>query len=219
MKDLAYHLYWQRKRLLSNSIPHFPLLRWWPTDNLCEIEQVYFQAIQSARCVLDVGAGDLRLMKKFRAAGYQGEYHTQDIGNEYTYTYRDLSEIKIKYDAILCLDVIEHLNLNDGLTLVQQLSTLLTLGGTLILQTPNARCIRNPMGWDITHLHIYNLPDLWSFIQVLGFEANGYRVVFTRDASQWRQRSPCELLRRFVITRVLGADYADNIAVIAKKLL
>jgi len=47
--------------------------------------------------VLDVGAGDLRVMRKMVAAGYQGEYHTLDIGHEHPYDYQDLSEVHRSY--------------------------------------------------------------------------------------------------------------------------
>ena len=82
---LAYATYWERKRLLSGPVPTFPLRRWWATDGLCDVEQAYWDAIRPAARLLDVGAGDLRVMKKFRAAGFAGEYHTQDIGAEFAY--------------------------------------------------------------------------------------------------------------------------------------
>src|SRR5689334_7316124 len=102
----AYRTFWQRKEMLRRSFPGFPLRRWWETDGLCEIERVYFDAVRNASSVLDVGAGDLRIMRKFQEAGFAGEYHTQDIGGEGQYTYRDLAQVTRRYGAILCLDVL-----------------------------------------------------------------------------------------------------------------
>ena len=102
-------------------MPHFPLRRWWATDGLCDIERVYFAAIKDATSLLDVGAGDLRVRDKFLAEGYAGTYHTQDIGREFEYTYRSLYEVQEKYDAVLCFDVLEHLPLEDGLSLLDRL--------------------------------------------------------------------------------------------------
>jgi hypothetical protein len=183
---------------------------------LCDIEQVYFDAIKPAARLLDVGAGDLRVQRKFVDAGFRGEYHTQDIGTEFRHTYTDLAQVTSLYDAILCLDVIEHLPLEPGLGLIVRLAELLAPGGVLIVQTPNARCVRYPLSWDMTHLHVYNLPDLWAFCRTLGLEAEGYRVVFTDGPRAPLLGRATGLVGR-ILTRLLGCDYADNIALLAHK--
>lgn len=211
----AYRDYWRRRELLQTSTPTFPLRRWWPTDRLCEIESVYFEAVRDAASILDIGAGDLRMQEKFRAEGFKGDYDTQDIGREFSYTYEHLEEIKRKYDAVLCLDVIEHLPLNDGLSLLDKLMRLLEPGGILVVQTPNARCIRSPLSWDVTHVHLYNLGDLWAYLTAAGLDTVGYRVVFSEvrlTAGSWLRRT----LGAFVTTRLLGSDYADNVVVIGR---
>jgi hypothetical protein len=214
--NFAYQRYWQRKRLLSKAVPHFPVCRWWDGEELCEIEEIYFKEIRGAASLLDVGAGDLRVMGKLKKAGYTGEYHTQDISEEYSHTYRTLSEVKRAYGAILCLDVIEHLPLEEGLGLVNTLIGMLDENGVLIVQTPNARCANNPLSWDMTHLHLYNINDLWAYLATAGLEVHGYRVVFHQKA-----RSPLAHLRSFlsriVTTQCLGMDYAHNIALIARR--
>jgi hypothetical protein len=212
----AYGKYWERKRLLAGGVPSFPVLRWWETDELSEVERVCFDAVKDAKSLLDVGAGDLHIKRKFEAAGFGAEYHTQDIGPEYPHTYRDLTQVTRQYDAILCLDVIEHLQLDRGLELLDRLVELLAPGGVLVVQTPNGRCIRSPFGWDMTHLHIYNLDDLWAYITAAGLETKGYRVVFGPA-----RRSPLQWLRfalgAITASRLLGADYADNVVVIGRK--
>lgn len=216
MSDPAYRNYWERKRLRAGPLPHFARRWWWDSEGLCDIERVYFSAIEHAATVLDVGAGDLRVRDKLVAAGYAGTYHTQDIGGEFRHTYADLAEVDRAYDAILCLDVIEHLILSDGLSMLERLVALLAPGGTLVVQTPNARCVRQPLSWDMTHLHCYNLEDLWAWFTARGLQATGYRVVFVpaRRPLWWRVRHTASA---FVITRLLGADYADNIALVVRK--
>lgn len=215
MSHVAYLNYWKRKQLQA-SAPHFPVRRWWKTDGLCDVERVYFDALRGAASVLDVGAGDLRIRDKFVAAGYRGTYHTQDVGTEFEYTYRSLDEVTTRYDAVVCFDVLEHLRLEDGLALFLRLVELLNPGGVLLLQTPNARCVRFPMGWDMTHLHVYNVGDLWAFATALGLSADGYRVWFAPP-----RFSPLGWVRatvgRAVVTRVLDCDYADNIALVVRK--
>ena len=156
-------------------------------------------------------------MLKFQQASYSGKYHTQDIGEEFTYTYKSLDEIKHKYAVILCLDVIEHLQLLEGLTLIHRLVNLLETGGIIVIQTPNARCIRNPLSWDMTHLHCYNINDLWSYLTCMELQVEGYRVVFGAKKRSWTQQIS-NLLSSYIITRFMGLDYADNIVLIATKL-
>jgi hypothetical protein len=214
--SVAYQRYWQRKQILSQTMPHFPVCRWWDGNELCEIERIYFKEVLGAPSLLDVGAGDLRFMRRLQKAGFQGEYHTQDISDEHSYTYRSLCEIKRTYGAILCLDVLEHLALEEGLKLIDTLVGMLQENGVLILQTPNARCANNPLAWDMTHVHLYNINDLWAYLLTSGLHVHGYRVVFGP-----RPKSPLEHIRSMMVrvtaTQCLGMDYAHNIALIARR--
>ena len=212
----AYQNYWARKQLLADMPPRFPVLRYWKSPGLSQVEQVCFDAVHKAERLLDYGAGDLTVMRKLRQAGYAGEYHTLDIGDEYTYTYSDLSQVTETYDAILCLDVIEHLSLQEGLTLLGRLAGLLSPGGRLVLQTPNARCVRPPLAWDMTHLHCYNLGDLWAYLECQELDCRGYRVVFRESRTTWREKLRF-LVTAFLVTRICGLDYADNIVLIGKR--
>jgi 2-polyprenyl-3-methyl-5-hydroxy-6-metoxy-1,4-benzoquinol methylase len=215
--DPAYDTYWQRKQLhLADPRREFPIRRWWSTDGLCDIEQVYFDAVRGARSLLDVGAGDLRVMRKLQRAGFQGEYHTQDIGEEGTYTYRDLSEVKRPYGAILCLDVIEHLSLQDGLTLLRDSIRLLEPGGALVVQTPNAAYIQDPLSWDMTHVHVYNVHDLWAWFTCEGLTAEGYRVMAAERGAGAVTKIKTRITS-YVKRKILGADFANNIAVVARR--
>jgi hypothetical protein len=213
-ENLAYATYWRRKRLMGD-LPQFPVRRWWPGEGLSEIESVIFDSVRDADGLLDFGAGDLRVMKKLRAAGYVGDYETLDIGTEYPHTYRDLDEVRRSFAAILCLDVIEHIPLEGGLSLLDRLARALSPGGVLVVQTPNALCSRDPLGWDMTHVQTYNVADLWAFLTSLGLEVHGYRISFGRPP-----RGPLAWLKhaaRVWITRQIACDYAENIVMIARR--
>jgi hypothetical protein len=68
----------------------------------------------------------------------------------------------------------------------------------------------------MTHLHTYNLPDLWAHLTCDGFEVAGYRVVFAAPG-----QNPIVAARTavtsYVKKKVLGCDYANNIALVARK--
>lgn len=214
----AYLNYWHRKKLLSGNVPAFPVLRWWRGEGqLTESDRVCFEAVRDQPSLLDFGAGDLKHMHRYRALGYAGEYLTLDLGHEESYDYRDISEVDRTFGAILFIDVLEHLPLDAGLELVVRLTERLQPGGVLVLQTPNARCIRNPLSTDMTHLHCYNVQDLWAYLTTLGLDVRGYRVKFTHERVGLLTRVR-ELFSDYLITRVLGSDYADNLLLIARKL-
>lgn len=212
----AYETYWKRKSLLKKSFPRFPVRRWWETEGLCDIERVYFDAVRDASALLDVGAGDLRVMRKFQAAGFRGEYHTQDIGDGGPYTYASLDEVRRPYGAILCLDVLEHLPLAEGVAMLQRMIALLAPGGALVLQTPNAAYLPEPRSWDMTHVHTYALHDLWAFCTCEGLDVAGYRVVLgpEREGAFEAARTA---LQRWAKHKLLGCDFANNAAIIARK--
>jgi len=176
---------------------------------------VYFDAIRSSSGLLDVGAGDLRIMRKFQRAGFLGEYHTQDVGTEGAYTYRDLGEVSRRYGAILCLDVLEHLKLQECLGMVRRMISLLEPGGTLVLQTPNAATIPDPRSWDMTHLHIYNAGDLWAYLKCEGLEVDLYRVAL-RDERPGPLVEARLRITDYVKLKILGCDFANNIAAVAR---
>ncbi len=212
----AYENYWRRKQLLAGSVPDFPVKRWWTTEHLCEVEQILFDTVLRAPELLDFGAGDLRIMKKLKIAGFSGEYHTLDISPEYEYTYRDIEQVDRRYGAILCLDVLEHMPLEAGLGLLRRLVDRLADQGTLIVQTPNARCINNPMAWDMTHVQCYSITDLWAYLSAMDLHVEGYRVCMVPPAPTISEGIRHHL-KRWAVTRVLGCDYADNIVVIARR--
>lgn len=157
-------------------------------------------------------------MRKFQGAGYRGEYHTQDVGAEGVHTYRDLDGVRRPYGGILCLDVLEHLPLSEGLTMVRRMIELLEPGGVLVIQTPNAAYIPDPRSWDMTHLHTYNAGDLWAFLKCEGLDAEVYRVAL-RDRNPGPVVSARLAITDYVKLKILGCDFANNIAAIARKPL
>src|SRR5262249_55469439 len=107
--------------------------------------------------------------------------------------------------------------LEEGLALIHNLIELLSPRGVLVIQTPNAACVRHPLSWDMTHLHCYKIADLWAYLTHFGLDVKGFRVVFGPPS-----RSPIAYIRflagAYITTRLLGCDYADNILLIAHKL-
>ena len=92
---------------------------------LNEYEQIIFDHTRTAERLLDFGAEDKALKKKFLDAGFRGIYETLDISSEDTHEYSALAQVVEKFDAILCLEVIEHVTLNEYVDLMDGFGDLL----------------------------------------------------------------------------------------------
>ena len=214
--NIIYKNYWQRKKILSTDRVHFPLISWFNDKKLCPLDELFLEQIKKGHSVLDIGAGDMYLKKKLQENGYSGSYETMDVGTEFEYTYSSLKDINDQYDHILLIGVLEHLPLPMGLEYLMDILNLLKPKGQLILQVPNARCIRDPLGWDMTHVHNYNGKDLYAYTKSLGYEPKGFRVEMI-SKNQSLVKKIQSFFSRFLITKLIGADYADGIVLMIQK--
>jgi hypothetical protein len=215
MTDPVYENYWTRKRIRAERCPPFPAIKTSGQKIDGDVLDVVLKAIIGKPRLLDVGAGSLAVRAAVCAGGFSGSYETLDVGDEYEYTYSSLDQAQGRFDAILLLDVVEHLPLREGLDLLRRLVDSLNDRGALVVQTPNGRCVRSPFSSDMTHVHAYNLPDLWAFLSCLGCDTQGFRVAFRTTGGLYRQA--IGFAGRFVATQLLGLDYADNILLVATK--
>jgi len=78
----------------------------------------------------------------------------------------DYMELAIEdaYTVGVCIEVIEHMSVEDGRKLLKGFHTLLTDDGKLLLSTPvfNGRAANN-------HIHEYTIPELQALIEECGF--------------------------------------------------
>lgn len=137
-----YRHYWRRMELRAQAAGYrAPCLRWYHGDRLNPAERVVFDRVCTAARLLDFGAGDLRLERKFSEAGFAGRYETLDVSEEFPHDYTDLGQVSGPFGAILCLEVIEHLPLAAFDGVVGRLCELLEPGGVLVISTPNPLCV------------------------------------------------------------------------------
>lgn len=181
---------------------------------LNEMEQAIFNHSKHAKRLLDYGAGDKRLKGKFLSAGFKGRYETLDMSAEDKHEYSSISEVTGPFDAILCLEVIEHMSLNDYVDLMDEFGKLLQPGGTLVIGTPNPLCVVPMWAGDPGHVQQYPLSDLAADFVVRGYSVEAFRVRY----GPWPKGLPW--LRFFamrVLCYLLGVDYANGLVVIGKK--
>ncbi len=209
--------YWQRIRIREefNNISSIPVKRWYFSEHLNEIEQVYFDETMKSKSILEIGSGTNSLKKKFQDNGYGGLYHTMDLSREFLHDFYDLNEIEGVYDSILMLEVIEHMKLEEFYGLLDFINRHLGPEGKLVISTPHSRSIAPWESWDMTHVQHYPLHDLYALFRMRGFSPQCYRVWYRNPRVAIKQR--VRLLLRKVFCYILGIDYVDSVALILQR--
>lgn len=134
--------------------------------------------------ILEIGCGYGRNIKALQKLGYtdvrgidiseeQIEYAIQRLGLANVAVedaINSLADTKEMYDAILLLDVLEHLELEYSVKLIQLIKSALKPGGVFVIQVPNAMAPLSPnRHWDITHLRAYTTHSMEQHLRLGGF--------------------------------------------------
>ncbi|MBI4403378.1 MAG: class I SAM-dependent methyltransferase [Deltaproteobacteria bacterium] len=197
-----------------------PVVRWYPSEQFCDIEAIYYSFVKSASQLLDFGAGDLSLKKKFLDAGFQGNYFTCDVSRNYRYDFQSIDEVVNSgriFDAVIVLEVIEHMTLDAFERFFPKLLSVIAPGGRLILSTSNAMHINGTWAGDITHVKTYPQADLWALLTLKGFNCVPYRIVWLPKHLNPLKYAKYQINR--ILTHLLGVDYAVGICLLCTKNL
>ena len=162
--------------------------------------------------LLDIGASHRHLEPRIKA-NYPGViYKSLDADRSQAHDFYSLDEVDETFDAVFLFEVIEHLELEEGMEMLAKIRALLKEGGKLILTTPN---VFNPSRFwrDATHKVAYCYDELGGIL--LG---RGFRII-----SMYRTYN--DALHRFLfrvhimapLHRYLGIDFAKSILIVAQK--
>ena len=215
--NLWYRDYWPRMQARERltSTQKVPVLHWFWSEQLNEVERLIFSRTSSCGAILDYGAGDGALKRKFMATGFAGRYETFDIAPGTDRTIPDPADIQMQFDAIFCLEVIEHMTLNDYVVLMDSFQTWLKPNGLLVISTPNPLCVTPMWNADAGHIQQYPLADLCADLSIRGFQTESFRVVLGNRPTRIHARA--RALVRKVLCYLLSVDYAPGLLVIAHK--
>ncbi len=162
--------------------------------------------------ILDVGAGDRRMKRRVQEVYPDILYKSMDIDCSVPHDYLSLDAIDEQFDLIILFEVIEHLELEQGVELLSRLKKLLVDGGQLIISTPN---IFNPgRFWiDATHKTAYSYEELGGVVLSQGFEVLEIYRTFHASLLKFVFR----LTLFYPLHRILNVDFAKSIVVLASK--
>ncbi len=195
-------------------------------------------ALKKGNKILDVGCGDghfaLHIKDKFN------KIYGADIAKEAALIARkqeiftsvmDLnSSLSYKdniFDAVTCLDVVEHLL--DPDSLIDEIHRVLRPDGQLVLTTPNIRNFRNlytliikgvfpqtspdTFVWGGGHLHFFTRKDIGALLKNTGFQ----RITFSINQDQFLFSKKRNLIHFLIGEKTFGEWFCGSITVSAYK--
>lgn len=162
--------------------------------------------------LLDVGAGERGMEDKIVTKHDAVTYKSMDIDHQLPHDYYSLDDIDEHFDLVLLLDVIEHLELEDGVQMLQRINELLVDGGMLIINTPN---IFNPSRFwlDATHKVAYSYEELGGILLSQGFDVLEIYRTYNDSFPKYILR----LTLCYPLHRILNVDFAKSILILACK--
>ncbi len=170
------------------------------------------RTIADGERILDIGASNRNLEKRLKHHFPNLIYKSMDIDRDQFHDFYSMEEIRETFDVIFLLDVIEHLEFEEGVRLLKRSYDLLNEGGRLIVATPN---VFNPgRFWrDATHRVAYCYHELGGLLLARGFSIRAmyrtYNDVFHRYFFRVYVMAP--------VHRYLGVDFAKSILIVAEK--
>jgi SAM-dependent methyltransferase len=162
--------------------------------------------------VLDIGASNRDLEVRLQHRYPNLIYKSMDVDREGSHDFYDLEEIQESFDVIFLFEVIEHLELEEGMKVLKRIYELLKEGGRLIITTPN---VFNPgRFWrDATHKVAYCYDELGGILLANQFQVKAIYRTYNDAFLHY-------ILRVYLMAplhRYLGIDFAKSILILAEK--
>ena len=176
--------------------------------------ELFVHHLSSARTVLDVGAGDRYWKNVLERLGLELSYQSADVDSVHDHDFTNFLAVESSFDAILMLELIEHLPLELGLRFLDHAIDLLNPGGVLVVGTPNAAHAHRVWSADFTHVRPWPAADLWAVLVVGGLDdVEVYRQMLTN-----RRRQLTTPLQA-VLARLLEIDPAHGLLAFGRMLV
>jgi len=161
--------------------------------------------------VLDVGAGNREIGEKIKEALSIAHYQSMDVDRSQFHDYYAFDAIEDSFDVVLLFEVIEHLELKEGIDLIKAIYSLLSPGGKLFLTTPN---LYHPHRyWDCHHKTPYRYDAIGALLLANGLDIKAFYRVYN-DAFI---RRAFRIHIAAYLHRYLNVDFAPSILAVAQK--
>ncbi|MFH1090788.1 MAG: methyltransferase domain-containing protein, partial [Pseudomonadota bacterium] len=169
------------------------------------------EAIGNDTRMLDVGANDRRLLRLVNEVHGRVYYKSIDIDTEFPHDYYAFEEVAERFNLIACLDVVEHLSVEEAFKIMGELYSLLEEGGTVFVSTPN---VHHPSWYrrDCTHQTPFHYNELAGILLRSGFkDLEIFRV------GELDLKGKIAYFFYKPLLKMLDMDYATSIIIKGKK--
>lgn len=192
--------------------------------------------------ILEIGCGWGKYINHLKNLGYSN-IHGIDISPEQIAFAKDnlkldnveigdgvifLKNTKIQYDAIYMIDVLEHLDLEDSISVGDSIYKNLKKGGVFVIQVPNGMSLLSPIRYsDITHTRGFSDYMCTQYMKLSGFgTTKNYSLPPMAHGLKSIVRSLIwkllvnQLLKAYMLVAngtLMGGIYTSNILSVAKK--
>jgi len=208
-EGMSWREQFQRREKIHRRYPEI-----WDLEILRKRFPLILKTLQDGEKVLDIGASNRNLEERLKRHYPNLIYKSMDVDRGQFHDFYSLEEIQEPFDVVFLFDVIEHLEVEEGVKLIQRVYHLINAGGRLILTTPN---IFNPSRFwrDVSHKVAYCYDELGGILIAQGFHIKAMYRTYSDALHRY-------LLRVFVaapLHRYLGIDFGKSILIVAEKRL
>jgi len=176
-----------------------------------KILEVILEEFKMGSKILDVGSHDRSLADKITSRVSSITYKSMDIDRTLPHDYYAIEEIKETFDMVILSEVIEHLEFNQGISLLQKLINLLNDDGKIIISTPN---IHHPNRYlDSGHKTPYRYDEIGALLNLMGLKVSNIYRIFNDSFLK-------RLVRIYLMAPIhsyFDVDFARSIVVVAVK--
>ncbi|MFN3237101.1 MAG: class I SAM-dependent methyltransferase [Pseudomonadales bacterium] len=162
--------------------------------------------------LLEVGAGDRALQQTMSRYWGAFSYASCDIDATFEHDFASTKDLRGEYDLVAIFEMIEHVPLLDAAEVLQDCLRHLKPGGKIMLTTPNTYY---PPAYlrDATHITPFCYDELAGLLSLCGFQVTAiYRLHHDSVIKKAIKR-----YLAYPLFRLLGIDFAHQIAVVAEK--
>jgi predicted SAM-dependent methyltransferase len=141
------------------------------------------------------------------------------VSREAPHDYNDVASAPdAAFDAVLLLEVIEHISLDDFDAFMDEVVRVLKPGGSLVISTPNPAFISTIWAEAMDHRHPYPPNDLAAYLQLRGIRTDEiYRVNWASpDDPPWEKVR--RQMARVVMRGLLRVDYCRGLLLLGAKI-